>query len=206
MTEKKDRHDVDWESVEREYRAGIKSVRVIATEYEVSHVAIGKRAKKHKWPRDLSAKIRAAAQAQLVTSEVVTTSVTINNERAIIEANAAVQVAVVREHRAALSRARRITQRLMDDLEASIGNRDTLEAWILEACKPTAEDGKFDTKRYNAMMKAIALPEHIGSVESLSRTLKNLIGSERQAFGIDDTANATDEPFEDRLKRLFYSK
>lgn len=206
MAESKARPDVDWEAVEREYRTGIKSVRVIATEYDVSHVAIAKRAKKHGWTRDLSAKIRAAAQAQLVTSEVVTTAVTRVNEREIIEANAALQVAVVREHRKDIGRARSVARRLMDDLEAAIGNRETLEEWILEACKPTSEDGKFDAKRYAAMMKAVALPEHIGSIESLSRTLKNLVGIERQAFSIDDDAGAHDEPFEERLKRLFYSQ
>jgi hypothetical protein len=207
MTEKNVRPDVDWEAVEREYRAGIKSVRVIATEYDVSHVAIGKRAKKYDWPRDLSAKIRAATQAKLVTSEAVTASVTKASERDIIEANAAMQVAVVREHRKDIGRARGVTQRLMADLEAAIGNRETLEALIEEACQPeNTETGKFDTKRYAAMMKAVALPEHISSVESLSRTLKNLIGIERQAFSIDDNAGAHDEPFEDRLKRLFYQQ
>jgi hypothetical protein len=205
MTEKKDRPDIDWEAVEREYRAGIKSVRVIATEYSVSHTAIQKRAKKYNWPRDLSAKIRAAAQAQLVASEAVANEVSKPNERDIIEANAAVQVAVVREHRKDISRIRGLAARLMDDLETAVGNRETLEALIEEACKPADGEGRFDQRRYNAMMKAVALPEHVTTAESLSRMLKNMIPLERQAFSINDSAGAHDEPFEDRLKRLFYS-
>lgn len=209
MTEKKDRQPIDWELVEREYRAGIKSLRVIATECGCTHGGIRKRAEREGWSRDLSAKVRAAAQAklaaELVSTDAVSTSVSKANERDIIEANAAVQVAVVREHRKDISRIRGLAARLMDDLETAVGNRETLEALIEEACKPADGEGRFDQRRYNAMMKAVALPEHVTTAESLSRMLKNMIPLERQAFSINDSAGAHDEPFEDRLKRLFYS-
>lgn len=42
---------IDWESVEREYRAGIKTLRQIGDEHGVSHVAITERADKHGWIR-----------------------------------------------------------------------------------------------------------------------------------------------------------
>ena len=52
----------DWEKIEADYRAGIKTLRQIAGEHGVSHVAINKRAKRDGWSRDLSAKIAAKAE------------------------------------------------------------------------------------------------------------------------------------------------
>lgn len=60
----------DWERIEADYRAGFLSVREIAAALGVSHVAIGKRAKRDGWERDLGAKIKAKAEA-LVTSRTV---------------------------------------------------------------------------------------------------------------------------------------
>lgn len=42
---------VDWELVEKDYRAGLKTLRQIAQERGVSHVAVGKRAKRSGWMR-----------------------------------------------------------------------------------------------------------------------------------------------------------
>jgi hypothetical protein len=47
-----------WNVVEAEYRAGIKSLRTIAAEHDISEGAIRKRAKKEEWARDLAASIK----------------------------------------------------------------------------------------------------------------------------------------------------
>jgi hypothetical protein len=83
---------IDWKIVEREYRAGIKTLRQISEECGVSHVAIQKRANKEEWSRDLQAKIKAKA-AEKVTKSLVTKGVTkdqLVTERQVIEANAAI--------------------------------------------------------------------------------------------------------------------
>ena len=59
---------VDWESIERDYRAGLLSVREIAAAQGVSHTAIQKRAKVEGWDRDLKAKILAKADLSVVYS------------------------------------------------------------------------------------------------------------------------------------------
>lgn len=56
----------DWERIEADYRAGLLSVREIAASNGVSHVAIGKRAKRDGWERDLQAKIKAKADDRSV--------------------------------------------------------------------------------------------------------------------------------------------
>jgi hypothetical protein len=53
----------DWDRIELDYRAGIKTLREIADEQGITHGAINKRAKRDGWVRDLSAKIRAKAPA-----------------------------------------------------------------------------------------------------------------------------------------------
>ena len=82
----------DWEAIERAYRAGLLSVREIATSCGVSHTAIQKRAKANGWERDLKAKIKAKADSLVAKREVATqvASKSVETEREIIEVNAEV--------------------------------------------------------------------------------------------------------------------
>ena len=65
---------VDWERIEIDFRAGVKSLREIAEASGTSHVNISKRAKKSGWVRDLSTKIQAKAD-ELVNAASVNTPV-----------------------------------------------------------------------------------------------------------------------------------
>lgn len=199
---KRSRSAADWEVIERDYRAGVKSVRQIAKEQGVSHTAIQKRADAESWTRDLGAKIRAAAEAKLARevakAQVATTEVAKAAERDIVEANATLQAQIVREHRADIQRARGLAQRLMADLEQAVQHRLVLEEAIEEL---TADDRSL--QRRNALMKAVSIAEHTGTLEAMSRTLKNLIALERQAFGIDQMDDQNpDDSYESRLVRL----
>lgn len=72
MTEKK---VVDWELIEKLYRAGVMTVRQIGEQQDISHPAILKRAKKDGWTRDRAKAVQDKAK-ELVTKAVVTASVT----------------------------------------------------------------------------------------------------------------------------------
>lgn len=61
---------IDWELIERDYRAGIKTLRQIGDEHGVSHTAIQKRAKKEDWSRDLTQKVQQKAQDLVAKREV----------------------------------------------------------------------------------------------------------------------------------------
>jgi hypothetical protein len=52
---------VDWERIEADYRAGVKSLRETAGAHGITEGAIRKRAKQHGWTRDLKDKVRAKA-------------------------------------------------------------------------------------------------------------------------------------------------
>lgn len=55
---------IDWEKIEVDYRAGVKTLREIAEEHGITHAYVKKRAKCDGWERDLTAKIKAKAKLQ----------------------------------------------------------------------------------------------------------------------------------------------
>ncbi|MCW2286232.1 hypothetical protein M2323_004029 [Rhodoblastus acidophilus] len=64
-----DRKSVDWEAIEREFRAGQLSIRAIASKFGVTDTAIRKRAKAHDWTRALADKVRETVREKLVRSD-----------------------------------------------------------------------------------------------------------------------------------------
>jgi hypothetical protein len=92
MTERK---SVDWEAIEREYRAGQLTVVEIGRQHGLSHTAINKRAKRDGWTRNLADRVRKEVSARLVSEKASPEA-----ERAAIEPAVARGVQVVREHRA----------------------------------------------------------------------------------------------------------
>lgn len=84
---------IDWKRVEKEYRAGIRSLREIASDCSLSEGAIRKRAKRDEWSRDLTDRIRAKAEEKVRKEEVRKTGTQANQlstitERQVVEANA----------------------------------------------------------------------------------------------------------------------
>lgn len=197
--------DIDWEGIERDYRAGLLSVREIASAYGVSHVAIGKRAKKHSWARDLNAKIQAKAEA-LVTKATVTGSVTneedLVTERQIIEANAQ-RIAEIRSaHRQDIGKARALATKLLAELDHQTSNPEVYEqlAELLIDAEGGGEDGSEAAKqrqrrRMEAFQRALSLGDRVDTMKKLAETLRALIGLEREAYGL--AAVAEKPPGED---------
>lgn len=64
------RNDIDWEAIERDYRAGTPSILAIAKAHGVSDSQIRASAKAGGWKRDLGAAINARTQAKISTIDV----------------------------------------------------------------------------------------------------------------------------------------
>ncbi len=111
---KAERRVIDWEAIEREYRAGQLSVSEIARQHSVSHPLIFRKAKQQGWKRNLAARIK-----EEVTTRSVTDGVTAVTQREIIELAAERGVQIVRDHRALIGRSRTLTDRLIGELEVS---------------------------------------------------------------------------------------
>lgn len=189
----------DWEAIERDYRAGLLSVREIAVRHGCTHTAINKRAKVDGWARDLKAKIRAKAEALVskreVSSEVSSKSA--ETERQIVEANAEAIVNVRMAHRTDIRRSRGLANKLLEELEQLTDQRELTEAFGEMMRRP---DG-FGNDRLNDLYhKIIALPNRSKIMRELADTLKVLITLERQAYNLDEQEH--EDTYEERLRRL----
>ncbi|CNL53956.1 Uncharacterised protein [Yersinia intermedia] len=188
----------DWEAIESAYRAGLMSLREIASQHSISEGAIRKRAKRDDWSRDLSAKIKERAEDLVRKEEVrkqVRTETTLT-ERVLIEASAEVIANVRMEHRGDIRRAREITNALFDELGAECADIESLRK-LGELMLDPDENGR---DRLNEVYQSvIALPERVKAVKALSDAMKNLIGLERQAYNLDEVAKDPDDPLKKDL-------
>ena len=188
----------DWEAIERAYRAGLLSIREIASTQGITHGAINKRAKRDAWERDLKAKIQAKADS-LVSKRTVSTEVSTkqaDTEREIIEVNAEVIANVRMAHRGDISRGRRLTNKLLDELEGLTDNRELFDQ--LGELMRDPDDNGFD-KRNELYGKVISLPGRSKTMKELAETLKTLISLERQAYDLDTKSGNSDA---DALSKL----
>lgn len=174
----------DWEAIERAYRAGLLSVREIAAAHGITHGAINKRAKRDGWIRDLKAKIKAKADS-LVSKSLVSTEVSTDtrlSERQEVDANARVIADIRMAHRGDITRAREMTNRLLDELSELTENRALFDQ--LGELMENPDDRGVD-KLNDLYHKVISMPGRTKSMKELSETLRTLIGLERQAYGMD---------------------
>lgn len=182
---------IDWEAVEIQYRAGIRSLKDIGAEFGVSDAAIIKRAKRDSWVRDLRAKIHARAEAK-VSAAVVSAEVsalTKINERQVIE-EASDQIVNVRlGQRKDIQRSRNIVMCLLGELELQTG-RDTVAMLEQLGEMLRKEDDKGMDRLNDLYQKIISLPGRAKTMKDLGESLRVLVGLERQAFGLDDKDNA----------------
>jgi hypothetical protein len=151
-------------------------------------VAIGKRATKHGWVRDLGAMIKAKADAK-VTKAAVTTEVT--NQKAVtetqvIEANAELQYRIRMEHRQDIGRTKSLFRNLLGELESLTDNQDLFhELGELMDKSDNDASGNWKADKQNELyLKIVSLTGRVGNSKELVGMLEKLVKLEREAFGI----------------------
>jgi len=177
--------EIDWEAVEQDYRTGIKTLRQIGEDYGCSHVAVKKRADRDGWVRDLSAKIREAAEAKVTKSQVTAavTKAASESERVLIETNAQMLAEKLIDQREDVRRARRIVQKLFAEVEDECDNREDFAALGELLANP---DDKGRDRLNELYRAAISLPERVRSAKALSDALKVLVELERRVLKLDE--------------------
>ena len=182
----------DWERIELDYRAGVKTLRQIADENGITHGAINKRAKRDGWERDLAEKIQAKADA-LVSKAAVSKEVSTDTrikEQAVIDANAMAVADVRLAHRQDIQRGRRIANALFAELEKQTDPETVgLLADLGEIMRSPDEHGD---KLNDLYQKVVSLPERARTAKTLAETLRIVVDMERTAFGMD--AKDADKP------------
>lgn len=186
------RNAVDWDAMEPDWRAGIKTKKQLSEEFKVSRAAIDKHWDKAGVERDLTAKIQAKADS-LVAHSVVTPKVTPATkvaETEIVEANAAVQAHVRIAHRADIKRARTLSMALLAELEHQTGENDLYQQLHELLEDPVGEDDSAaakerQRKRREIFERAMSLGGRVKTMKDLGDTLKTLVGLEREAHGLE---------------------
>lgn len=192
---------IDWEAVGRDYRAGVKSLRVMATEHGVSNVGIHKHAKAEGWVRDIAAKVRSRADEK-VSKSVVSAEVSAANqmaEKEVVEANAELISSIILSHRKDIQRTRKLAMRLLDELEQQTDGRsliDQLRYLILD------QEGKSAKERDALIRKVMSLGNRSATMKTLADTLRGLVALEREAFGIGGAPSEEDAGIESVIKRV----
>ncbi|EBS4427397.1 hypothetical protein [Salmonella enterica] len=183
----------DWEAIETAYRAGVMSLREIASHHGISEGAIRKRAKRDDWSRDLNARIQQKADDLVRKQEVRKTvrTKTELTERVLIEATAEVIASVRMEHRGDIRRVRELTNTLFDELGAQCADVGALEQLGDIMFDP---DDKGRDRLNESYQKVISLPSRVKSLKDLSDSLKTLIGLEREAWSIGTTSEPEKTP------------
>jgi hypothetical protein len=155
---------IDWDRIELDYRAGLKSVRAIAGEHGVDEKQIRRKAIYCKWARDLSARIRSEARAKLLSNEPGKLGRAPKRpDREIISDAADTQVEIVLKHRRDLRKLREISRTLTDRLDAALNGGISEESLAVHLGKDS--------------------PAQL--LERLVSVTEKLVKLERQAYAID---------------------
>jgi len=177
----------DWEAIEREYRAGILSVREIARRHGITEGPIRRKAKEKGWERDLTQKVKTRAQeklsrsgedAQDATGDATATRV---DEARAVEENADRVVGVVTLHRRDIRTGRETVEMMLDELRA-----ECKMPGLSEMAEQHIEESSASQREAQAIRKAVSLPGRAGVMRDLSQSMQRLINLERQAYSIDE--------------------
>lgn len=178
---------VDWDALEPHYRAGVRSLKDIGREFDVSDAGIIQHARRNNWTRNIKAKVQARADA-LVSAQAVSAEVSAAKsktkkaaEKQVIEIEATVQSRIRLAHRSDIAKARAQVVTLIDELSLESGRKPETDA-----------DNK--TSR-------LTLSARTGIAKALSEALKTTIGLEREAYAIAQVAGS-DNPLAALISQL----
>jgi len=196
-----ERKQVDWESVERDYSAGLLSLREIADKHGTKESSIRYKANQKDWSRDLSKKIEQKTNEKLRKTELRTELRTEKaaSEKEIIEANAQAIVSIKLAHRGDIRKSKNIVNALFDELELTTDNRELFEE-LGELLRRENDSGQ--DKLNDIYKKCISMSQRIDGVKKLTDALKTMIGLEREAYDITAAPTATDNAMSSFVKSL----
>jgi chaperonin cofactor prefoldin len=198
--------EVDWEIIEKHYRAGVMTLRQIASEGGVVESAVRKRAKRDGWPRNLNAKIQARAEDLVRKDAVRKISAQKNapSEKEVVEVNAQAAAIVLIVQKDSIKRSHTLFKKLMDELELTTDNKDLFGKLgeLLDKSGPD-ENGKMVQDKINEIYrKVISMPGRVDAAKKMTEILEKVVKLEREAFGLDD-GNATDNPVDALLRKIY---
>ena len=202
MTEKKTiKPAPDWELIERHFRAGILTLRQIATEGGVVESAIRKRSKRDGWSRNLNAKIQHRAD-ELVRKTLVRkigAQANAPSEKEIVEVTAQAVATIQIVQKGSIQRGHALFTKLLDELEQTTNNKELFEQ-LGEMLNESSDDGRSD-KLNELYRKVISLPMRVDSAKKMIEVLEKVVRLEREAFGIG-AGDGKENPIDTALMQI----
>lgn len=176
----------DWERIEADYRAGIKSLREIVAPYDLTEGALRKRAKRDSWTRDLSAKIKAKADDLVRKAAVRTpsTQLTAATEKEVVDANAHDRADAVLKQQSMAGRLMRLVENMASELELETTD-PALFAQLGHLMDQGIGEAKAD-KVAETYQKIMALPGRVETMKKLAEAFEKVVRIQRLALGMDD--------------------
>jgi predicted DNA-binding protein YlxM (UPF0122 family) len=159
-----DERVIDWIAIEAEYRAGVRTIQDIADQHGVSKGAIGNRAKRGEWTRDLKGKIQAQAEI-LVNKARVNKEVNkklVFTEKALVKSAAELQAGALLQESEEIKRLSKIA----DDFEEE-----------LQTMPMDVNGAPLDLERKTRILKQV------------TEVREKIINLRRRNLGINDNAN-----------------
>ena len=208
------RDDVDWEAVERHYRAGVLSVNQISQDYGVSRAGIEKRAAANGWTRNLAEKIAQSAEEKIVAkvaAKEVATQVAGGcnpatlTERQTVDAYSDVITRVELAQRDDIEKAVVVTRRQLEEL-AVLGDPDFKERleWlgrVMDESGPT-ESGGFKNDKVNELYRYIvSLAGRVKMAKEIAGAYGVYVPLQRKVLGLDGERKNS-AGYEDLLRRI----
>ena len=207
MASEAKKQSVDWELIEKDYRAGVKTVRQIAEQRGVSHTAINKKAKQFGWERDLEKKIQVKAKNKVSrqsVSKVVSTETQLSDAQ-VVEVYADVVASVDMIQREDLKLAIDNSRNQLKEL-VTLGMPDfqsVLEAIAEEYDEsgPTANGGWKTDKTNELYRYIISLAGRVKMAKEIAASHGVYLPLQRKVFGLDTEKKSTGE-FEEMLRQV----
>lgn len=188
----------DWESVERDYRLGLMTIREMASAHSVDASSITRRAKKEAWTRDLSEQVRAITKAKVsaaITERAhATHTARTQADFQAVEVEAVSNALLIAEHERFGTKARVLFENVLDVIADQISNMPMLEKLVALV---ESADGEANT----SLRKATSLPMMVDAAKKAIEGGTKAADMERKARNLDD-APGPEATYEDRLRRL----
>ena len=191
--------EIDWESVERDYRIGALTVRQIADKHSIDKSGITNHAKKGNWTRDLSEAVRAATNAKVREAVIAEadkrrTEATISTFSAVDQA-ANVNVGIILGQQRRVGALNALLEKMVAEVEAV-----TNDPISLSAIMATLAD--VDPASVEALAALRTLRNRVTTLKDAAAVAAALNQEERKIFRLDEDKPVADSSIESLLAAM----
>lgn len=181
----------DWAAIERDYRAGLLTVKEIARRHEISDVSIYKRVKAEGWSNDLSQQVRKAARAKLQRDEFENELAT---DQEVIERASTEAAAVIKLQRKDIAELRNLEMELKEQLANDLKIRRDMTAQTVEP--------EMLARFVELGIKVPTLVQCSGVFRDIAQAQAKRIPLERKAYNLDEEGDNSADPIKQLLDEI----